>query len=837
VAPPNLTTYRPPLAGFDEMIDGTGHVRGPWSALLAQLGALSADELVRRADRAGRQLAAEGAGHLLHDDDRAGSARWRLDPLPLVVAATEWERVARGLRQRVELLDAVLDDLYGEQRLVTTGVIPAEVVLGDSGYALAARTVRPLGRRITVYAADLVRDSIGRWVVLRDHTDAPSGGGSALLHRKVLTRVLPVAHRSLRVASHAPWFAALRDALAQLSPPDRPSPRIVVLTPGTDDAEFVEHSYLATHLGYNLTTAGDLAVRRGRLWLRGLSGLEPIDVVLRRVADAASDPLELGRPDAGGDDAVSVGVAGLVEAAREGTVGVANSLGSALGGQLALHPYLAAACQALRGETLLLPTVETWWCGDRDHRATVLDDLDGFVLHDTDPVDPARSVFGDRLTDVERHEWTARISARPHRFVAQRKLQLATAPVLDDGGVRAGQVVVRAHVVLGAGGATVLPGGSARVVSAQEPVLRQPGGVRKDLWITSDGRDRVTVGGDRRPMPQVDLRTSLPSRAAEALFWLGRNAERVEGTCRMALATLTRFEQEPDLTDDEGGDWLPRVVTALRSTSGAAGTVVERGDDPAAALLVEMAGALGDRPGATGDSLGHLLASARTVREFLSGSSWRVVNALAAERAVLTAALDKAELFVVSDSLDRMVIDLMALAGLVNESVVRGPGWRFLDIGRRLERALGLLGLIEATLTAPVTADAAQPLLETLLTACESLVAYRRRYRSDLAVDAVWDLLVDDDANPRSLAFQFDRIRQDLAALPPHDAADRHHDVLDRAAARLIDRPDLDIGLRAPSAAEVRAFVLDVRGALLELTDVLVGTWFAHAHDPRRSGS
>jgi uncharacterized alpha-E superfamily protein len=623
----------------------------------------------------------------------------------------------------------------------------------------------------------------------------------------------------------------------------------VVLTPGIGHPSYFEHTYLASHLGYHLVEGPDLAVRGGRVWLRALAGLEPVDVVLRRVEDGDADPLELGDPGPGG-------VPGLVQASREGGLGLANALGSGLAGDVALQAYLPAACEALLDERLLLASPRTLWLGDASQRAEALSDLPTMVLHELGP-NGVTSVFVDRLAASERTDLLGAIEQHPGRYVAQARLELATTPVMRGDAIGPGTVAVRTMVVAtrspsGEAGWSVLPGGLGRVVRDDRPVLVQRRGTAKDVWVVAGDRPRAAATWSARPaaVPQVDLRTSLPSRAAEALFWVGRNTERAEATSRLALTLVQQFELSPELAELAGGAWLTRSLAGLRAVSGGAPAEevwAGRPPDGAAAppdgtalevVRRELAAALGDRPGGLGDSLSHLARSAGSVREFLSTSTWRVVGTLDAGRQVLTADAAKADLYLVAEALHDVVLSLMAMAGLSGESVVRGPGWRFLDLGRRVERALQLLGLIEAMVVPALPPAAVDPVYETLLTACESLVAYRRRYRSDVELDALCDLLLGDDTNPRAMAFQLDRITEDLVFLPDRRELLRQRELAEAAYRPVLASAWLEGGRPAAGlpALGLHQLVLDARGNLLALVDSLVSTWFTHAGPVRVVG-
>jgi len=804
---------------FDELFDETGAVRSHWEPMVKTWSTLGAGEIVRRQTVAERLLVAEGAGHVFHDDSEIGML-WGLDPVPYVIGAADWRDIERGLGQRTRVLDAVLDDLYGPRRLLLDGVIPTAAVMGSRAYQLAAVGVGTPRPRLTLYAADLVRDSAGQWLLLRDHTDAPTGCGYALMNRTVLARLYPEPFRHLGVSPLTGWFADLRTALSVVAPSTVTGPRTILLGPKPQRPGFVEASYLATHLGYHLASSGDLITRGGRVWLRTLGGLEQIDVVFRRLADTGSDPLEL-RPSGLG------GVTGLLQAVREGNVGVANSLGSGVADRLWLQPFLADAARHLLGETLQLAAIDTRWVGDRDTLAAVKADPDAYVFHDTDPVSPAASVIGAHLPDSDTADWLDRMTAVPHRYVVQPKIEFASTPVAVDGELRSGTASIRVQTVRIGDEVIVLPGGHGRHVAPGQLVINSSDAFGKDVWVLNDpSGSHATMGSAaiarRVRLPQIDLRDSLPTRSAEALFWLGRNAERAEGATRTARLIIARTGDDPALLTSP---WLDHAIAALRAVSG--GRPAEREPHDAVggqeALAVEIAAALDDRSGAVANSLRHLAANAGGVREFLSTATWRVLNGLDTQRSVLSATTDRSDPFLVTECLDRIMVDLAALAGLVMESMVRGPGWRFLDLGRRLERAVLLLGVIEATLSQPLTDDVAQPVYDLVLGASESLVAYRRRYRSDVRLAAIEDLLVHDDSNPRSLVFQLDRINEHLAALPWNPDASKHRRFLDAAArGRLGEGPD-----------SLSKLVLSVRGPLLELIRELMLAWFTH---PARRG-
>ena len=819
---PPLPGYRAPGDGFDELVDRRGVVRPAWRSVARAFANADGYDIDRRRRAAERLLVAEGASHVVHGDGHDQSRPWPIDPVPYIVDASEWATLAAGLSQRARLHDALLADLYGPGRMLAEGTLPAEMVLGSPAFQPAAHGVVAPGRRhLTVYGADVVRDATGTFHVVREHTDAPSGAGYALLYRLVVSRLLATTMRAASVAGHGTFFAALRAALAASAPATDDGPRTVVLTPGLGHASYFEHSYLASHLGYTLVEGGDLAVRKGRVWLRALGGLEPVDVVLRRSDDAGSDPLELA-------DSVG-GVPGLLETARLGHVGLANALGSGIAQHLGLQQHVAALAPRLLGESLLLPSAPTIWLGARDARrarAEITADLDRYVLHDISR--NGTSVFAEHLDDDERETWLQRITVAPEQVVVQHKLDLATTPVLDGRTIGPGYAVLRAFVVLGPAGPVVLSGGLAKVVGAGTPVVSQHAGMAKDVWVLEGAAARARSAVVVRPqLAQVDLRSSLPTRAAEALYWLGRNGERAEAQARLARSVLAASEQEPSLAFD--ASWREPVRAALAGVGGRWLGAPDPSLAPHDQLARDLAATLAPGPGSVLDSLNHLARTAASIREYLSSTTWRVVAGLEGERAGLEGDEHVIDAVARTEALDRVLLLLLALGGLTQESTVRGPGWRFLDLGRRLERALALLSLLQAAVGPVVIEDVRQPLGELVLTASESLVAYRRRHRSDVVSADLCDLLITDDTNPRSLAFQLDRISEHLVSLPPRPTTAHHVRLVEEVSASIFTAPWPRPGARTVRHDDFDHFVVDARRRLEDLSAGIRATWFSDA--------
>jgi uncharacterized circularly permuted ATP-grasp superfamily protein/uncharacterized alpha-E superfamily protein len=779
-----VTAYAPRPGHRDEMLDDLGAVRPEWRNLHDALLPGGAGRLRHHDTRIQRRLHSDGAAFQIHGE---GEQRWRLDPLPVAIASDDWSRLGVALEQRAHVLEAVLADLYGAQRLLGDRLLPAEAVLGHHEYLRPCAGIRPPGgRHLLLYAADVARAPGGAFVVLSDRCEAPSGAGYALENREILARTFPEAARAAGPARLNDWFETLRSTLAAVAPPGVDDPRIVLLTPGPLSHTYFEHSFLARALGYTLVEGADLTMRDGRVWLRSVSGLEPVDVVLRRVNASWCDPLELRAESL-------LGVPGLAEAARRGTVSIVNPLGTGVAANPALLPYLGALTRAVAGSDPLVETAPSWWCGEPAGRSHVLANLDRLVVRTTERGTGRNAEFGRLLDRARREELRARIEARPHFYVGQEEVDLATAPGLGAHGIEPFHVLQRAFLVASGDGFVTMAGALTRSGSQASEVAIFTGGASKDTWVVEgEVARREPLSLRARRLPQVDLRHSVTSRTAETMCWIGRNLERAETVVRLTQAINGLLDQWPELRDEADGAWWLTLQDALVAVvgepgAGAGGTLGPGGSDLLRQALVD-----GRRPASLTTSLRYLLAGSRSVRELLSDDSWRMLSELRDQRS----RLDTAEPTDVLDTALAVITPLAALSGLLVESMVRDPGWRFLDSGRRIERSLLLIATLQTTVVAQPVESVEAPVHETLLSTWDSLVAYRRRHRSDVEPEALLALLLTDASNPRSLAYQLDRLDEDLADLPRVD--DRApHATTGVALAR--DR------LAAASAAELAA--------------------------------
>ena len=745
----------------DEMMKPDGAIRPYWQEFVSLLDDLKPEELHQRREHARRLIHENGITHNVYGDPSGLDRPWSLDFIPLLIPADQWDVVCAGLIQRAQLLDRLLADLYGPAETVFNGLLPPELLWANPGFLRPCHGMKlPHNRWLHLYAADLVRMEDGQYAVLNDRTQAPSGAGYSLENRIVMSRSLPSVFRQCNVHRLAPFFVSLRETLASLASANQGNPRVVLLTPGPYNETYFEHSYLARYLGYSLVQGNDLTVRDTMVYMKTLGGLQRVDVILRRVDDNFCDPLELLSDS-------FLGVPGLLQAIRRGNVAVANAVGAGILQAPGFLPFLPSLCRHLLGEELKLRSVQTWWCGQADELAYVLEHLQELVIKSAYPTVGEDPVFGPSLTREELAELARKIKDRPGKYVAQKQVMSCTAPALIGEHVQPRRFVVRSYLAAYGDSYTVMHGGLTRITKSNDSLVvsLQKGGRSKDTWILSDGPvSPVTLlPSSSQPILLSRGGGDLPSRIAEDLFWLGRYAERTDAQARLARGALSRMIDQSGV---ESAHAIQVLASACRPKSiSSIGAKLER---------EFVTGVLGE---ANAEGLRSTVANvhriARILRDTVSTDAWRILQDIyhTAVKFKINPAEPSAG---VPELLDSLIVTLAAFVGLAADSMTRGQGWRFLDMGRRVERISFIAHLLQDTLVDP---GADPVLLEAVLEIADSSLTYRRRYMTHLETHAIADLLLADETNPRAVAFQLALIDLHLAALPRDIAhPDRNHD-------------------------------------------------------------
>jgi uncharacterized circularly permuted ATP-grasp superfamily protein/uncharacterized alpha-E superfamily protein len=805
-------SYQPVPGVYDEMFGAPGQCREHSRQMLDELTRLGSDELERRFRQAEKLVRDDGVTFNTFDETGESSRPWNLDIVPAMLSSGDFQRVDDALVQRATLLEKILDDLFGPQQLIREKIIPAEILLGHPGFHRAYHNLQPANRRrLTIYAADVARSPDGRWWMTGDRVRAPSGLGYILENRIITSRVLPGVFRAARPRRLAPFFVRLRETLREMAPRYQENPRTVVLSRGADSPTYFEDVYLARYLGYTLAEGGDLATRDGRVMLKTLGGLLPVEVILRRVSDDDCDPVEL-------KSRSLTGVSGLVDVVRNDEVVVANSIGSRLAETPALVPFLPAACRKLLGQELRLPSAATWWCGQPAALSYVLENLDKLVLRSAFIVNSAPPIEAALLTQAAREELVQKLKSRPSDYVAQERIVRSTVPVWLGKTIEPWHSAFRFFVAADGDSFHTLPGGLARTSPDRLSLDRSmaAGERAQDVWIESDGPEEPISLLRALDVPLTLKRSGndLPSRDAENLFWLGRMVERADGAARGLRVLLQHLSGDQD---DESSDVRVVLVRALAALGqiepGFAVDGLKSGlpnlEESMPASVFSQQETLSLK--STMDGVARLV---NIVRDRLSGDAWQTLYQLQSDWNPSEKTLQRMDSTRLLQLVQRIITGVAQFGGLSSEGMTRTQVWRFLELGRRIERVWHTATILQATLV-----DRNDPegfVLESVLESCDSIMTYRGRYLSTLQAEAVIDLLTTDDTNPRSLIFQLSRIQEHVAKLPsakqavlgpderlaislynsvrladPHELAqseDGHRRSLDRLMQRMLDQ-------------------------------------------------
>ncbi|GEP10288.1 circularly permuted type 2 ATP-grasp protein [Methylobacterium gnaphalii] len=802
---------RPGVA--DELLDSDGRVRGAWPRFLQRFGQLGDHEIMGRFLSGERHIRDAGISYRVYGDQREHA--WPLGPLPLIIDSRDWAELAAGIVQRAGLMERIVADIYGPGRLIADGLLPAAAVAGSPEFLRPAHgIVPPGGRHLQLYAADVGRSPDGRWRVLADRTQAPSGLGFALENRMVLARAYPDLLSDLHVERLPGFFQSLREGIAAAC--ERSDPRICLLTSGPYSSTYVEQAALARYLGFLLVEGDDLVVQDGLLHVRTVAGLKRADALWRRIDADYLDPMEL-RSDS------RLGVPGLLDVLRRGGVVVGNMPGSGVLESGALSPYLPRIAERLLGESLRLADPPTWWCGDPASLAHVRANLDRLTLRPAaTPVrGPERdAILGPHALDAARERAIAALDDRPFDWVGQETGPLSTMPAWSEGRLVPRPFVMRVFATATGNGWRVMPTAFCRTAEREgaDPTIMRAGIRSADVWVVSDTPVETPPLLNTITPKIRRIAGHLPSRAADNMFWLGRYLERAEAVIRLVQTHLGRLAGT--LASDTGSDVGTPTSLRIRALLDEWGSIDEA-SLPTAALARE---ALSDRE-QYGSALSHVLSarrSASTLRERLPVEAWRALTEL-------QDLLDFHESWVPSEAqlfgrAERALGHLSALAGLSHENMNHSGGWRFFDMGRRIERGVNTCSF--ALRFAGDQAGAED--LGVMLALCDSQIAYGARYLSGVSLPAVRDMALLDPFNPRSVAFQVEEIVRHLDTLPAL-RADGVPEPHRRAALKLAgafataDATDLN-------AAQLAQF----EGELEELATLIAGRYFPGNADALR---
>jgi uncharacterized circularly permuted ATP-grasp superfamily protein/uncharacterized alpha-E superfamily protein len=806
----------------------------PWGRFFENLGRDGFNDLNRRTVNLQRQLRDNGVTYNVYADADGPQRPWSLDLFPLIITPDDWRRIESGVLQRAKLLDRVMADVYGPQQLLALNLLPPALVQGHPGYLRPLHGVRPAGgTHLHIAAFDLARDPSGAWWVVSQRTQAPSGLGYLLENRLVISRLFPEAFRDLHVQRLAGTYRALLDGLRGMCPATG-EPRIVLLTPGPYNETYFEHAYLARYLGLTLVEGSDLTVRDQRLFLKTLHGLEPVHGILKRLDDEFLDPLEL-RPNS------RLGVPGLLQAIRAGNVLVANAPGSGFLESTALLGFMPALSRHLLREELELPSLASWWCGERAAVEAVLPQLARGVIKPTYGGAGAGAVLGKSLSRRELDEWAGRIVREGGEHTVQAWLPLSQMPTWKQSPqgrrIAPRSLMLRVFAVSdGSQSWRVLPGGLTRIAGAQlEIASMQRGGSSADTWVLTDGEvDATSLLHHEQPAIEIGHRSrSVTSRAAENLFWLGRYTERTENTARLARLALESLNGE-----DQGSQpllaWLSEVSVASALVLPAVPPATQSRRVFERSLIAGLADT--QNANSVGYNLSALGKAAAALRERLSQEQWNVIVRAEQEffrgcRALLEGGdYSSVEALRVLEALSGATA---AMTGAQTDRMTRDDGWRLLSSGRHIERLAFLAAALASAFETGAVLDEGG--FEAVVALFDSTITFHAQYQQRHDIAALLDLLVLDRDNPRSLGWVAQTLRGRLAKLSgsaPGETPDIALSVADPQQWKLETLCERGPDGKYTALLDLLQQCMD---AAYQLSDDLGARYFTHSLDARHS--
>lgn len=840
----------------------------PWRTFFDQLGTTGLDDLDRRTQTLARQVRDNGITYNVYASQGGPQRPWALDLFPLILTPDSWQQIEVGVKQRARLLERVMADVYGPQQLIREAMIPPALVQGHPGYLRAMHGVAPVGgTHLHIAAFDLARGPDGNWAVVSQRTQAPSGLGYLLENRLLISRQFPQAFEAMNIQRLAATYRVWVESLKAHSP-EGANAHVALLTPGPYNETYFEHAYLARYLGLTLVEGHDLTVRDERVYLRTLRGLEPVHVLLKRLDDEFLDPLEL-RSDS------TLGIPGLLQAVRAGNVVVANAPGSAFLESPALLGFLPALSEKLLGEELQLPALDTWWCGERAALASVLPQLEHMAIKPTYPGSATHGTFdatlGRTLTQAQRDEWVGRITRQPDRYTLQAYTPLSQMPTWKNTteGVVQRSVMLRVFALRngvgdGADSWRVLPGGLARIAAPNAPIASmQRGGSSADVWVQTEADiDRSSL------LPKYNAASGfkhrermVTSRAAENLYWLGRYTERSENMVRLVRLCIEALNGE-DPASRSLWAWL-QLLTQRQGLvpAGVPSAHAATGEDKATSTpsmgarrrvfertLIACLD-LDDHSTSVGYNLRALHQAASSLRERLSPEHWNaIVHCVDQFSADCALASSQREFSAVQalQALDAASSALAAITGAQTDRMTRDDGWQLLSIGRHVER----LGFLSSALDLAVevgafenTGDEANSTNENsshyaaLLSLFDSTITFQAQYQQSRELAPLIELLVQDNDNPRSLAWVARTLRGRLSKLAKTPMGEPD------ALARLVpdlkhtDLEQLCASNDAGHHPNLRACLTECMQAAWQVSDAITAHYFSHTDDADSVGA
>jgi len=819
---------------YDEMLSQSKDINPVWTNLLSNIQMMGVDGLVSRQNDIDWHITENGVTYNVYNDPQGLNRPWKLNVMPSLIHENEWYSIEKGIKQRAELLNLVLKDIYGNRDLIKNGIIPQEVIFSHRGFLRPCAGIEYMtDKNLLIYSAELARGPDGQMWVVNDRTQAPSGMGYALENRLTMGRVLPDLFGNMHVKRLSDFFQKFNELLIASAPHKNDNPTIVVLTPGPHNETYFEHAYLASFFGYPLVQGDDLIIRNGYLWMKSLKGLKQIDVVLCRVDDAYTDPLEL-REDS------HLGVTGLLDVIRRKNVGIVNSIGSRVLENTGLIPFLPAAAKYFFNEDLILPQIATWWCGQEKEMNYVFDNLPRLILKKIDRSAQSNTYYGDQLSDTELINLKQQIIKRPYRFVAQERINFTTTPTLKNNVFEPRTFLWRTFAIAHKNEYNVMPGGLMRVAgeTGNINVSNQKGGTSKDIWIieTHKQEKKFAYVQNNKSSVSVSGMDDLPSHTAENLFWAGRYVGRALLTARFLRTVLKQMsfiqynEQNPNTYCLHS---LLQAVTQITQTYpgflGAENTnKLFNPHDEIFSVVLDT-----DKIGSLSHTMSLFSSSYYAIRNLWSVDMWRVFERIDTIWKELLHEENISEKKIIA-TLDKLITRLIAFMGLIEESILVDQGLLLYFLGLQIEQSILTVSKCRALLVNIYSEQIEYEVLESLLNSHESLNIYRYTYRSYITPENVIELLLLDQKYPRSLAYQLHLLNKDLSELPhskdAHELTDCQKVIFKAySMLKLTNSKDLSKKDEVASRASLDEMLSEIYDLLSKSSNYINNTYFSHS--------
>lgn len=797
-----LQTYKGKINSYDEVLDQNGQVKPYWQGVFDTLESIGLEELEFRNQEIVKKLKENGVTYNVYDSNKESNRAWKLDPIPFLIHESEWQTIEKGLQQRARLLDLILKDLYGPQLLIKNTIIPAELVFDNSGFLLPCFDIRQkFDKQLINYAVDLARGPDGKMWLLDNRTQAPSGAGYALENRIVMSKVIPELNKNTHRKRLSPYFSQWQQTVDSIGNGTNENPNVVFLTPGPGNETYFEHVYLSSYLGYTLVQGNDLLVRDGFVWLKSIDQLERVDVIIKRLDDNWCDPLEL-RKDS------LLGIPGLLQVIRLGNVSVVNPPGTSILENYGLMAFMQNACKFLLNESLLMPSVATWWCGQGKELSFVLANLPKLIVKKTNRKQGFRSIYGRLLTLEQLADLKNQILKSPKDFVAQEEVSLSTTPAFINGTIEPRFAAIRAFLIADGQDYKVMQGGLTRSSAIKDKfeISNRFGGISKDTWIISDKPTEYKENSLERKNNNNQLKNSLTSRNAENLFWLGRLCERTMALRSFLKIILNRLNENVTKNGNKQPDFLVVLLKSLthltQTYPGFVGKEPIDGEifdneaifeDPITELLLLINDV--EKPGSVVYNLQSLLYTINQVSEKWNHDTRRIINLVEDSLAALKKT-NTNNINIVNHSLDKLHIRLFSFYGNIYETLPRDNGFYLLETGKNIERILTLLSVFRSTFNFKKRDEEEAVLMEAILENHHLLAQYRNIYKSHLSLKAVINMVFLEKNLPYTLTFLLDTLAYYLSKLPktnePHRLSIAEKSALEASTiVKLIDADQL----------------------------------------------